>query len=146
MTAVKGHLTAVEFPPDFKQWEYPPPDRLFDAPVRTVIPTVGDVALPFHKPRPTSLTRHRTTSILLRTSKTRQDVSVPWLSGQIAIEKASISVARSGTRRERATAKSKSNGPGLATSSEHTFCLPPDGWLPLTTSRLMPSPRASNST
>ncbi|GAB1320611.1 DNA topoisomerase [Madurella fahalii] len=39
MTAVKGHLTAVEFPPDFKQWEYPPPDRLFDAPVRTVIPT-----------------------------------------------------------------------------------------------------------
>ncbi|KXX73979.1 DNA topoisomerase 3 [Madurella mycetomatis] len=39
MTAVKGHLTAVEFPPDFKQWEYPPPDRLFDAPVWTVIPT-----------------------------------------------------------------------------------------------------------
>ncbi|KAK4157959.1 DNA topoisomerase [Chaetomidium leptoderma] len=38
MTAVKGHLTAVEFPGDFKQWEYPPPDRLFDAPVLTVIP------------------------------------------------------------------------------------------------------------
>ncbi|KAK3296059.1 DNA topoisomerase [Chaetomium fimeti] len=38
MTAVKGHLTAVEFPPDYKQWEYPPPDRLFDAPVLTVIP------------------------------------------------------------------------------------------------------------
>ncbi|KAJ4292332.1 DNA topoisomerase [Collariella sp. IMI 366227] len=35
MTAVKGHLTAVEFPADFKQWEYPPPDRLFDAPVMT---------------------------------------------------------------------------------------------------------------
>lgn len=41
MTAVRGHLTAVEFPPDFKQWEYPPPDRLFDAPVQTVIPSVG---------------------------------------------------------------------------------------------------------
>jgi DNA topoisomerase-3 len=40
MTAVKGHLTAVEFPPDYKQWEYPPPDRLFDAPVLTVIPPV----------------------------------------------------------------------------------------------------------
>ncbi|KAH6627843.1 DNA topoisomerase [Chaetomium tenue] len=39
MTAVKGHLTTVEFPPDYKQWEYPPPDRLFDAPVLTVIPT-----------------------------------------------------------------------------------------------------------
>ncbi|KAK3900448.1 DNA topoisomerase [Staphylotrichum tortipilum] len=38
MTAVKGHLTAVEFPPDFKKWEYPPPDRLFDAPVLTVVP------------------------------------------------------------------------------------------------------------
>ncbi|KAH6850274.1 DNA topoisomerase [Chaetomium sp. MPI-CAGE-AT-0009] len=37
MTAVKGHLTGVEFPPDYKQWEYPPPDRLFDAPVLTVI-------------------------------------------------------------------------------------------------------------
>ncbi|KAG7290478.1 hypothetical protein NEMBOFW57_000480 [Staphylotrichum longicolle] len=38
MTAVKGHLTAVEFPAEFKQWEYPPPDRLFDADVLTVIP------------------------------------------------------------------------------------------------------------
>ncbi|KAK4043204.1 DNA topoisomerase [Parachaetomium inaequale] len=38
MTAVKGHLTAVEFPGEYKQWEYPPPDRLFDAPVLTVIP------------------------------------------------------------------------------------------------------------
>lgn len=40
MTAVKGHLTAVEFPAEFKQWEYPPPDRLFDADVLTVIPNV----------------------------------------------------------------------------------------------------------
>ncbi|KAL2263221.1 hypothetical protein VTK26DRAFT_7715 [Humicola hyalothermophila] len=38
MTAVKGHLTAVEFPPDYKQWENPPPHRLFDAPVQTVFP------------------------------------------------------------------------------------------------------------
>ena len=43
MTAVKGHLTAVEFPADFKQWEYPPPDRLFDAPVLTVVPNVRDI-------------------------------------------------------------------------------------------------------
>ncbi|KAK1826241.1 DNA topoisomerase [Podospora conica] len=38
MTAVRGHLTGVEFPPDFKDWSYPPPDRLFNAPIRTVIP------------------------------------------------------------------------------------------------------------
>ncbi|KAL2181757.1 DNA topoisomerase [Thermothelomyces heterothallicus CBS 202.75] len=37
MTAVKGHLTTVEFPGDYKQWEYPPPDRLFDAPIMTVV-------------------------------------------------------------------------------------------------------------
>ena len=43
MTAVKGHLTAVEFPADFKQWEYPPPDRLFDAPVLTVVPNVRHI-------------------------------------------------------------------------------------------------------
>ncbi len=43
MTAVKGHLTAVEFPADFKQWEYPPPDRLFDAPVLTVVPNVRGI-------------------------------------------------------------------------------------------------------
>jgi DNA topoisomerase-3 len=52
MTAVKGHLTAVEFPGEYKQWEYPPPDRLFDAPVLTVIPNVsGTLAFPSHAPR-----------------------------------------------------------------------------------------------
>ncbi|KAK4146970.1 DNA topoisomerase [Dichotomopilus funicola] len=39
MTSVKGHLTSTEFPEDYKSWEYPPPDRLFDAPVLTVVPT-----------------------------------------------------------------------------------------------------------
>ncbi|KAL2164591.1 hypothetical protein VTH06DRAFT_3808 [Thermothelomyces fergusii] len=37
MTAVKGHLTTVEFPGDYKQWDYPPPERLFDAPIMTVV-------------------------------------------------------------------------------------------------------------
>ncbi|KAL2143358.1 hypothetical protein VTI28DRAFT_10537 [Corynascus sepedonium] len=37
MTAVKGHLTAVDFSGEYKQWEYPPPDRLFDAPITTTI-------------------------------------------------------------------------------------------------------------
>ncbi|KAK7743396.1 DNA topoisomerase [Diatrype stigma] len=37
MTSVLGHLTSVEFPPEFKSWQYPPPERLFDAPVKTVV-------------------------------------------------------------------------------------------------------------
>ncbi|RYP39765.1 hypothetical protein DL766_000207 [Monosporascus sp. MC13-8B] len=37
MTSVLGHITSVEFPPDFKNWQYPPPERLFDAPVKTLI-------------------------------------------------------------------------------------------------------------
>ncbi|EMR68371.1 putative dna topoisomerase iii protein [Eutypa lata UCREL1] len=32
-----GHLTGVEFPPEFKSWQHPPPERLFDAPVKTVV-------------------------------------------------------------------------------------------------------------
>ncbi|KAI0481094.1 DNA topoisomerase [Xylariaceae sp. FL0804] len=37
MTAVLGHLTSAVFPAEFKRWEYPPPDRLFDAPVHIVV-------------------------------------------------------------------------------------------------------------
>ena len=40
MTAVRGHLTEAVFPEDYKNWEYPPPDRLFDAPVRHVVASV----------------------------------------------------------------------------------------------------------
>ncbi|WPJ63553.1 hypothetical protein SMAC4_00168 [Sordaria macrospora] len=38
MTAVRGHLTQLDFHQEFKKWEYPPPDRLFDAPVQTSYP------------------------------------------------------------------------------------------------------------
>ncbi|KAK3322536.1 DNA topoisomerase [Apodospora peruviana] len=37
MTSVRGHLTALEFPAVYKRWEHPPPERLFDAPVQTVV-------------------------------------------------------------------------------------------------------------
>ncbi|KAI0876092.1 DNA topoisomerase [Hypoxylon argillaceum] len=37
MTSVLGHLTSAEFPPEYKKWDYPPPDRLFDAPVKVVV-------------------------------------------------------------------------------------------------------------
>ncbi|KAK3379381.1 DNA topoisomerase [Lasiosphaeria ovina] len=37
MTAVSGHLTHAEFPPEFSKWDWPPPDRLFHAPVLTKV-------------------------------------------------------------------------------------------------------------
>ncbi|KAH8673636.1 DNA topoisomerase [Xylariales sp. PMI_506] len=36
MTSVLGHITAVVFPPEYKDWKHPPPERLFDAPVKTI--------------------------------------------------------------------------------------------------------------
>ena len=37
MTSVSGHLTEARFPDDYKNWEYPPPESLFQAPVRVVV-------------------------------------------------------------------------------------------------------------
>jgi hypothetical protein len=46
MTSVLGHLTALDFPPEYKDWRHPPPARLFDAPVQVLIPDVC-VSLPY---------------------------------------------------------------------------------------------------
>ncbi len=41
MTSVSGHLTGLVFHQDYmRSWTHPPPDRLFDAPVETLIPDV----------------------------------------------------------------------------------------------------------
>lgn len=37
MTCVSGHLTGVEFPSDYKNWESPPPESLFSAPILTTV-------------------------------------------------------------------------------------------------------------
>ncbi|KAK2592903.1 DNA topoisomerase [Conoideocrella luteorostrata] len=37
MTCVTGHLTNVEFPDEYKNWSYPPPESLFNAPIVTSI-------------------------------------------------------------------------------------------------------------
>ncbi|KAI1000558.1 DNA topoisomerase 3 [Podosphaera aphanis] len=37
MTSVSGHLTEARFPDDYKSWEYPPPESLFQAPVQVVV-------------------------------------------------------------------------------------------------------------
>ncbi|KAI1384579.1 prokaryotic type I DNA topoisomerase [Hypoxylon trugodes] len=36
MTSVLGHITSAVFPADYKNWEFPPPERLFDAPVNII--------------------------------------------------------------------------------------------------------------
>lgn len=41
MTCVSGHLTELTFPSEYNSdWKYPPPDRLFNAPVSVSIPEV----------------------------------------------------------------------------------------------------------
>ena len=41
MTCVSGHLTKVDFAPEFQNWDYPPPEALFSAAVRTIIGQVS---------------------------------------------------------------------------------------------------------
>lgn len=41
MTAVLGHLTALDFTPANKSWQHPPPESLFTAPVVTLVPDVS---------------------------------------------------------------------------------------------------------
>ncbi len=162
MTAVKGHLTAVEFPPDYKKWEYPPPERLFDAPVLTVVPDVRETSCLLSG---VMLTLTRTTNPSPKTSKTRLGAPPPSLYGQIAIARASTSAARSAMPPGRATPSCRSSGLGSATSRERkpppsnsvtrhhaehlppdTFYQPPADWLPSTRSKSTPSTRASSST
>jgi DNA topoisomerase-3 len=42
MTCVVGHLTNLDFPQDYKNWQFPPPDRLFTAPVNTIVQPVSE--------------------------------------------------------------------------------------------------------
>ena len=41
MTCVAGHVSEIDFTGEYKRWEYPPPETLFNAPVRTTIAEVG---------------------------------------------------------------------------------------------------------
>lgn len=40
MTCVTGHLTQVEFTPEYKNWSSPPPEALFNAPIITSVHNV----------------------------------------------------------------------------------------------------------
>ena len=41
MTCVSGHLTKLDFGPEFNNWSYPPPEKLFDGPVHITIDDVS---------------------------------------------------------------------------------------------------------
>jgi hypothetical protein len=41
MTSVSGHLTSCKFGDDYERnWEHPPPESLFDAPIRVIVDPV----------------------------------------------------------------------------------------------------------
>ena len=40
MTCVSGHLTSPDFDEGFRDWNYPPPDSLFEAPLRVKVDKV----------------------------------------------------------------------------------------------------------
>lgn len=42
MTCVSGHLTKLDFGPEFNDWSYPPPEKLFDGAVHI---TIDDASL-----------------------------------------------------------------------------------------------------
>lgn len=46
MTSVLGHLTEVDFGPEFKDWKYPPPYKLFDGRVHVKVHNVSFPAGP----------------------------------------------------------------------------------------------------
>jgi DNA topoisomerase-3 len=41
MTCVSGHLTQVDFGPEYKNWSSPPPEALFNAPIVTSVHDVS---------------------------------------------------------------------------------------------------------
>lgn len=47
MTCVTGHLTNVEFTAAHKNWSFPPPETLFNAPIVTSVHEVSFITPPF---------------------------------------------------------------------------------------------------
>jgi hypothetical protein len=58
MTAVLGHLSTLEFGPEYKDWNFPPPERLFGAQVHTITPDVRPLPSRVAGPTLTSIEGH----------------------------------------------------------------------------------------
>ena len=87
MTSVSGHLTESQFGPEYKDWHYPPPERLFEAPIQTLVKDVRTVdSCWVHEAH---MVCDRKTGLLHQISKAKQEVPEPYSSGPIAIEKGS---------------------------------------------------------
>lgn len=96
MTAVLGHLTSTEFGPGYKNWSHPPPASLFNAPILTTIAAVSPKSRVFSPSGQAKvlIVMGRTRKTLPTTSRRKQGTARRFLSGQIAIARENISVAK----------------------------------------------------
>jgi hypothetical protein len=91
MTSVLGHLTDAVFGPGYNDWKYPPPGRLFDAPVQVIIKEVCS-RLKFALTYTNQFRRN--TKQLRRTLKLRPGIPKLSLYGLTVIGRESILAAR----------------------------------------------------
>jgi hypothetical protein len=92
MTCVSGHLTDAYFDAEYeKDWENPPPEALFQAPVRVSVKKVG-----FPKEVVDHITNlmYRAMNLLQRIYNRMHEGLELFSSGPIAISKANILVVR----------------------------------------------------
>lgn len=90
MTCVSGHLTKLDFGSEFNDWNYPPPEKLFDGPVHVTIDEVciltGGWSIPNHI--------SRIIKPCLRILNAWQEDPEPSLSGPTVTAKESILAVR----------------------------------------------------
>jgi hypothetical protein len=94
MTSVSGHLTATKFDDEYERdWNYPPPEALFDAPVRVKVEEVW--IMPVVGRSPNSLnSNYRTRNPFPPTSPRMQEGLELFLSGLTVTERESTLVGK----------------------------------------------------
>lgn len=90
MTCVSGHLTRLDFGSEFNDWNYPPPEKLFDGPVHVIIDEVCLLNRVHFSPNYAA----RTIKPCLQTLKGKQEEPGHSSSGLIVIAKENILVVR----------------------------------------------------
>lgn len=117
MTSVIGHLTGLDFEPEFRNWHSCQPARLFDAPV---IDSVANVSFLLHLIicPVGSLICFRINEALPIISKPKQDILRPYLYGPIVIEKENILAWKYESKPNQVIRELKSEGRGSVILSE----------------------------
>lgn len=90
MTCVSGHLTRLDFGSEFSDWNYPPPERLFDGPVHVTIDEVCPFNCGYFSPNYDG----RIIKLCHRTLNAKQEELGRSLSGLIVIAKENILAVR----------------------------------------------------